>query len=477
MIKLAIFHITAHNWSPGPRGTFLKRAKTTQSPAILTSKRASERESQQTENSVCERERESKMADEQPSITGRRRTRGTGAAVRSEALERLKALRSGGRRSEAGAFQIKMDAPIYDTVEEDEYDALVAKRREEARGFIVDDDGLGYGDEGEEEDWSKAGMPPSSDESEGDSEKPKRKRVDKKDPPPKRPNAASASLSAAAAMMGKQRLSSMFTSSVFKTTKDDKGKGFSCDSIVDDLLAEFAPDESDRERRRRGPVGLPSKASSKSFIPAASINNDRESFRAANISSCSKLALENGNSDLTKSVELSDYAWSCGRDCEEVAKKGSVVKTESGKDLDDRMGQNPPVKSSDSCNEISVVVEKKVDVLEAKIEPVMKKEEGFTLNAKINEEKDPALSATAGWQAVRGGGAEDVGGAIVVNNCLNNEESLDFDLDSDGSLPFYILDAHEEFYGANMGTVYLFGKVNLIIVTRCCYQGVIDRVT
>ena len=69
-----------------------------------------------------------------------------------------------------------MENPIYDVVDDDEYDALVAKRKEEdrdcitdgdglgyddegeeeVRGFIIDDDGLGYGDEGEEEDWSRA---------------------------------------------------------------------------------------------------------------------------------------------------------------------------------------------------------------------------------------------------------------------------------------------------------------------------------
>nr|POE92468.1 dna polymerase alpha catalytic subunit [Quercus suber] len=70
------------------------------------------------------------------------RARGPEATAHHEALERLKALRQGGsHRSESGAgveFQIKLDKPIYDTVEEDEYDALVAKRREEARDFIVE---------------------------------------------------------------------------------------------------------------------------------------------------------------------------------------------------------------------------------------------------------------------------------------------------------------------------------------------------
>lgn len=119
-----------------------------------------------------------KMSEEEPVDAGRRRSRGAQATARAGALERLKALRSGGRRSteSGGGFQIKMEDRIYDTVDDDEYEALVAKRREEAKGFIVDDDGLGYGDEGQEEDWSLAGVSLSSEESEGEQERPKRKK-------------------------------------------------------------------------------------------------------------------------------------------------------------------------------------------------------------------------------------------------------------------------------------------------------------
>lgn len=42
------------------------------------------------------------------------------------------------------------------------------------------------------------------------------------------------------------------------------------------------------------------------------------------------------------------------------------------------------------------------------------------------------------------------------------ENGAEFDLDADGSLRFYILDAYEEAFGASMGTVYLFGKVSLL---------------
>ena len=54
----------------------------------------------------------------------------------------------------------------------------MAKRQEDYRNFIVDDDGLGYADEGEEEDWTKSGVVPSSEEeSEGELEKKKPKKT------------------------------------------------------------------------------------------------------------------------------------------------------------------------------------------------------------------------------------------------------------------------------------------------------------
>ncbi|PRQ36707.1 putative DNA-directed DNA polymerase [Rosa chinensis] len=157
---------------------------------------------------------------------------------------------------------------IYYTVDEDEYDAIIAKQSEEFGDFIEDDDGLGYRDDGEEEDWTRHGLPTSSDESDGDMRPKRRKTVEKKEkePRPKKPNS---SLTAAAEMMGKQRLSSMFTSPVFNKSRDgDKAKGLSCDSIVDDVIAEFVPDEADRERRMRAQPA-------RSFVPITGVKSER----------------------------------------------------------------------------------------------------------------------------------------------------------------------------------------------------------
>ncbi|KAI4314977.1 hypothetical protein L6164_027831 [Bauhinia variegata] len=389
------------------------------------------------------------MADEQHETTGRRRGRGSEALARSEALERLKALRGGRRRSDGGGFQIKLENPIYDTVAEDEYDALVVKRREESRGFIVDDDGLGYGDEGEEEDWSKAGFTLSSDESEGESVRPKRKKVEKKDPQPKK---SSSSLSAAAAMIGAQRLSSMFTSSVFKKTRDDKVKGFSCDSIVDDVIAEFAPDETDRQRRRR--VQANSISGTNNVVPINTVNTE---IPRPDLMSSSLLS-DVADTKLESTRVLKDDG--CALNLEQInesARENAVVKEpEDGLLIDSENVQPSVMQSNNSPTKGDVIEEKMLN--EVRTETKLAKKEVFTLNAKIKEE-DPALSATAGWQATKNGGDINDGDLKVASYASNREENSDFNLDADGSLPFYILDAHEEFYGANAGTLYLFGKV------------------
>ncbi|XP_061341474.1 DNA polymerase alpha catalytic subunit [Gastrolobium bilobum] len=371
--------------------------------------------------------------------TGKRRPRGAEAAARSEALERLKARLRGGPRSDGGGPQIRLENPIYDSVPEEEYNALVAKRREQARAFIVDDDGLGYGDEGEEEDWSKAGFTLSSDESDGQSERPKRKKLEKKDPQPKRP---SSSLSAAAAMMGGQRLSSMFTSSVFKKSRDDK----SCDSIVDNVIAEFAPDENDKLRRRRVQVTSLSGA------------NDKPSSDLIGCSFVSETSAK-GNGESTRVVENNDCDIGLEQKCEEA-----VMEIEGHGSSENDQSSMLQVEPSYG----DIVEEEVVKDIEIEAKPAMKKEV-FTLNAKVEQEEDPALCATAGWQAAKscaGGGEINVADS---RDASNNQQQSEFNLEADGSLPFYILDAHEEFYGANMGTLYLFGKVKAgNLYQSCC---------
>lgn len=387
------------------------------------------------------------MADS--TVSNRRRSgRSADAAARVEALERLKALRrSGGRRSESGAgigFQIKIEEPIYDTVAEEDYARIVAERREAAKGFIVDDDGMGYNDEGQEVDWADGGLPPSSDEdgeSDGAVDRSRKKKVVKKDPAAKRP--APTSLTAAAALMGKQKLSAMFTSSAFR--KNDRGKGpcLSSESIVDDLIAECAPDEADREERRSrrvGPTAVVPGARSFVVAPVSMINDKRMCVPADNPS-----AMQPPTTPST--VEISKN-FPANDDLGHVKDEPTESKEEK-----DMMCESEPL-----SNEHANVG--KANILEVKLEPEVKSEKGFAFNAKIQVERDANTpSATAGWKAVCEGdnGSVDCRTGAVEGSEV--EEKSEFELDSDGSLNFYLIDAHEESFGANAGTIYLFGKV------------------
>ncbi|CAL9114496.1 unnamed protein product [Musa textilis] len=384
---------------------------------------------------------------EEPTVSGRRaRSRGADSAVRSAALERLKALRSsGGRRSDAGGLQIKMEAPIYDTVAEEDYAALVARRREEARGFIVDDDGLGYTDEGQEEDWSNPSLPYFSGEEEdlsgGEEERPKKRKAPRKDPAPKKPPPSS--LSAAAAMMGKQRLSSMFTSSVFKKNDRTKGSSLSSDSIVDDVIAEFAPDETDREERRRR------------SLASGILNMPRTAILTPPVVQI--------KAELPQPV-VSDRVVESGKAMDEAV----LDESERGLQEDDYMGHENHVdmearEEKDLDNSVEPAVNGGFNEVksDAKMEEPQN-EKRLSLNAKIKVENDASvMSATAGWRAVCGEEAHDGPEAGVNESMVNvdSDEKSEFTLDTDGSLPFYIIDAHEEMFGGNSGTLYLFGKV------------------
>lgn len=56
----------------------------------------------------------------------------------------------------ATQFEYEEEDAVYDKVDEQEYAKLVTERREAGVGFVVDDDGFGYADIGEEDDWGGA---------------------------------------------------------------------------------------------------------------------------------------------------------------------------------------------------------------------------------------------------------------------------------------------------------------------------------
>ncbi|XP_078447158.1 DNA-directed DNA polymerase [Wolffia australiana] len=361
--------------------------------------------------------------EDSPAANRRRSGRSADAAARADALQRLKTLRrSGGRRSESGtSFLIKLEEPIYDTVGEEDYARIVAQRREAAKGFIVDDDGMGYDDLGQEVDWADAALPPSSDEDDdldASLKKKMKKKEAKKDPPAKKP--APTSLTAAAALMGKQKLSTMFTSSVLRKNERGKGTSLSSDSIVDDLIAEYAPDEADREERRSrrvGPTAVVPGARSFAIAPPSAMDEPRTPLPVDNPPSI---------------VEISE---------------NRVLETDSGRVKEEQMADESAI----SCEN---------DTVEVKLEPEVKIEKVFVLNAKIQPEGEGSTpSATAGWKSMCEGDYGSTANKAGIAEGAEIDEKSEFELGPDGSLNFYLIDAHEESFGANAGTIYLFGKV------------------
>lgn len=386
------------------------------------------------------------MSGDNSTEGGRKRSRGAEASTRKEALERLKAIREGGRRNlsaaSGGGYDIRIEEPIFDTVDDDEYESIVSRRREEARGFVVDDgeDGdLGYGDEGEEEDFTKPSGPDSTDESDdgggGFSGRLRKKKGEKKKAKEQQPQVkkVNPALKAAATITGEGRLSSMFTSSSFKKGKEtDKVK---CEGILDEVLAEVTPDDLDRERHRR-------RKQPSTTVP---ITFSRNKNVVSVTSSVPMQVLEPTSDRVFMEKELM-------KELKEEAVTESEVTPQGDSEKMELPGSGGVIE--DGSNDVRQS--------EAKAESEVK--EVYTLNATVDtKEKDSALSATAGWKEAMGKGGTD--GASLSSN---SEGQSEFDLDADGSLRFYILDAYEEAFGASMGTIYLFGKVKMGDTYKSC---------
>ena len=89
--------------------------------------------------------------DDGPRRYGGRRLRQTRGTKRNKALDEIRQLRKHGmKRSEQ--FELDEDDGLYDVVNDEEYAEIVRKRREQG-DFVVDDDGTGYMDDGEEHFW------------------------------------------------------------------------------------------------------------------------------------------------------------------------------------------------------------------------------------------------------------------------------------------------------------------------------------
>ncbi|KAJ3706357.1 hypothetical protein LUZ61_010062 [Rhynchospora tenuis] len=291
---------------------------------------------------------------------------------------------------------VKIEEPIYKTVSEEAYRELVEKRRANSESFIVDDGNLGYADDGHE-DWS------DNDLSDADCAHEKRPR--KKSKPL---NSGAVKKPPAPTPLVRERLSTIFTSAVSK-----KGKGYGPldSSVLDLVLAEVAPDENDWEERRR-------RRSRVSAFPPPAVK-------------IKTVSLITGSRALNTEVDLHDNHGI-----------GSEIDANTNSDN----GNLNLAISLDGGKPASGQTVVKSDKYEAKEK------------AAEGGEKSDYVGTTRG--------VEETGDEVDANQVRmaidlwpESDDKSEFELNSDGSLPFYIIDAYEEAFSTNSGTIYLFGKV------------------
>lgn len=110
--------------------------------------------------------------------------------------------------------------------------------------------------------------------------------------------------------------------------------------------------------------------------------------------------------------------------------------------------------------------EKLSDGSDAPVVATSRKEEALTgLNAKITPAVDTGKGATAAWQTISKGvtkqrtDKKSMKGEEGVSKAAVTSDANSLPLDASGRLSFFLIDAHEEAFGASPGSLYLFGKV------------------
>ncbi|XP_078168075.1 DNA-directed DNA polymerase [Carex rostrata] len=355
----------------------------------------------------------------------RTRTRGPGSesSARLAALERLKAMRSGGARM--APVSVKIDEPIYETVSEEAYKELVEKRRADGESFIVDDGDLGYADDGHEEDWTKTDGHSSEDDL-SDADGTHERRPRKKNKPSS--SGAVKKLPVPTPVM-KERLSTIFTSAV---AKKGKGSGPLDSSVLDSVLAEVAPDENDWEERR-------SRRSRISGLPSA-VQIKAESPIIGSISSKIEVDLHEGHDiggeiDANMNQEDENLILGIPSEKEKSSTEQAMVKSDVHKEVKEEA-------ETDQKGEFKSIVKIEVD-----------KTECVERNGEAGQKGDEVNLSEA---------------RMAIDLRPESDDKSEFELDSDKSLPFYIIDAYEEPFSANSGTIYLFGKVKTGSTFQSC---------
>ncbi|PRW60975.1 DNA polymerase alpha catalytic subunit [Chlorella sorokiniana] len=411
----------------------------------------------------------------------RRATAGTtrGRSGAKSALQELAELRkSGGKRVDR--FELKEEEAVYDVVDDAEYAKLVQKRREEGGGFVIDEDGLGYADVGEEIDWGVAEEEQGAAEGEGSGGKGK----GKKGAAGAKRKAAAEPVPGARARMQKMFQTAQAKAKPAKTPVDDA----SADALLDDILGNLdggAAGSSKPAPRPAPPARKPAAAAA--ARPAAGTPKS-VSFAARSAAKAPMAHRLSSGAAVTPPAALAAAKPEAEAEAEAADDDVDMYDDPAMGGLDDDssepMQADEPAAAPQQPQQPAAVAAAAQQEAERPQAPqqqqqVQQETPGGEAAAKqpagaagktpwrtpapvFNEAKTPATSGPAsGWQLMyqEEGEAEEgeQGAEAAAEAAPEWKDDGSLPLDGDGQLPFYLLDAHEEL--AQPGVVYLFGKV------------------
>jgi len=349
------------------------------------------------------------------------------AAKALEATAKLRELREGGKRSRLDEIDAEVDAieNVYDELDEEQYRALVQKRREAGGDFVVNDDGEGYEDLGEEEDWTEAN-PNYSDDDEYDAdgrrvakaveEAPKRVKLDAKEKA-RRANAKA------------KDKAGLLAGGVAKKKKlDDVAEEADTDALLEDILAGVDVD-----------VGAPAVAPRRVAPPAPVVRPApapvlrRSPRKAAAIVAATRVKTDSPTS-AKKSVKFEMDAV--------VAEEEDLPTGDCGgfNDADDDQYVDAPVPMEEEPTPDAA--EAAMDVDTAVVKPKHEQAPEKVSTLKTLDDEDLMLEES---------------GPVTQDSAPVSFNGTELPQDADGSMPFFFMDAHEE--RESPGQVFLFGRV------------------
>ena len=348
------------------------------------------------------------------------------AAKALAATAKLRELRESGKRSRLDEVEAETEAieDVYDELDEDQYRALVQRRRAEGADFVVNDAGEGYEDLGEEEDWTAAN-PNYSDDEDGKGEAapaPEKKKLSAKD----KAKAANAKAKDKAGLL-------LGGGAPKKKKLDDVAADADADAILEDIFAEVdmfnassAPVPAAPPARPRVPFVAAPPAPRRSPRKTVMATTTAIEARSPVKRSAPSPAKTPGSGSAKKSVRFE-------LDEDDELQTGDVGGFDDNDDEDD-VDVDVAMPEADAME----IDEKKRPVTDIKKVEQAPAPQSILKTLDEDEEHEDINNVTQDAAPVTFNGVE-----------LPKE--------ADGSIPFFFMDAYEE--RETPGTVFLFGRV------------------